>query len=361
MNSSIIELFKSKKIKVISSYAKILEELITLEDNTLWKKSKEFWPICEGVVSYFVDRYYFDNNINRNNPVEYLNDNINAVLISIMDYYKKQNTSDVIKNKKNETFLISVIICVASYIDIASNVIDGDYNLMKKNLAKLLKYLNKTETLKIYINNKIIINKLLKVVKQNVNNEKKFFAYFKNSNWHNEYQIVSRNPIYYKVRFIYKVENIESKNYQLIKRIQKKYLKKYLDICYELLVILLMKEYIMNKKVNTYLVPVIDDNLDLLRILDCDMIKENIKLLIPIENKNKYKISNFNLIYTYNGLDKDVLLPYKNIEVMVKKKFMEKNKKELENFNKQNIKLIVEDIGKCVTENMICGIKEEIL
>ena len=335
--------------------------MITLEENTLWHKPKEFANICEGVNQYFVDKYYFDNNINRNNPVEYLNDNINAVLISIMDYYKNQNQGDIVNSKKNETFLLSVIICVASFIDIASNVIDGDYQVMKNNLIKLLKHLSKTEILKIYYHNKLILNKLWKEVRQNINNEKKFFNYFKSKNYHNEYQIISREPLYYKVRFIYKVEGIEGQKPKLIKKFQGEYLKEYLKICYELLEILLMKEYIMNKKVNTYLVPVLEASDENLEILNHPLIKENVKLLLPLEKYGGTKEEKFSVVYVYNGITKDILQNKSNCEVLVKKEFMMQNKDILEELKKQNIKLVVEDIGKNASEKMICGVKEEIL
>lgn len=361
MDNSIIELFKKKKIKVISSYAKILEEMITLEENTLWQKPKEFEPICDGVVAYFVDKYYFDNNINRNNPVEYLNDNINAVLIAIMDYYKNKNQSNIVGLKKNETFLLSTIICVASFVDIASNVVDGDYNLMKNNLNKLLKHLSKTEILKIYYHNKIILNKLFTEIRKNIKNEKKFFNYFQSNAYHNEYQIISEDPLYYKVRFIYKVDGLEGKNNKLVKNFHHEYLKDYLKICYELLEVLLMKEYIMNKEVNTYLIPILDINDENLEILNHPLIKDNVKLLVPFEKYDAKIDTKLAVIYVYNGENKENLNNVKDCEILVKESFIEKNKDAIEELKKQNIKLVVEKLGKRVKEKTICEIKEEIL
>lgn len=357
MSSNVITKYKQNKQKVILTYAKILETLITLEDNTLWQKSKDFNEIGEGVVNNFVEKYYFDNNINRNNPIEYLNDNINAVLISIMDYYKEKNKPNIVKEKKNETFLISVIVCTASFIDIASNVVDGNYIVMKSNLKKLLKHLSKTELLKVYYNNKIILNKLFEEVKKNINNDKKFFSYFKNPNWHNEYQLVSEEPEYYRVRFIYKVEGLENYERKLVQKYQKKYLKDFLKVCYELLVVLLMKEYIMNKKVNTYLIPVIDEVKNDLSILDIPLIKDNIRLFVPIEKYEEYeKEKRFKVTYFYHGKDVKVFDNKKDIEVVVDKEFMTNNSANL-----KNIKLIAEDLGKNMKEEEICIVKEEVL
>ncbi len=353
MNGHIIDKYKDKKIKVLIYYAKILETLITLEDNTLWKNAHEFQIINEGVTNIFASKYYFDNNINRHEAIEYLNDNINAVLLAIIEYYKKLNQPNIIKEKKNETFLLSVIICSASFVDIASNSIDGNFGLMKSNLKKLLKYLNDTGLLKVYWQNKIILNNLFKLVKENLNNERKFFDLFNSSKYYNEYQIVSTKPLLYKVKFIYKVENIADQDTNIIKKYQHLYLKKYLEISYELLAIQLMKEYIMNKMVNTYLVPLVKDSK--LECLDYPLIKDNIRLLVPLEEINSFQNTyNFKIIYYYNGDDEKELLKYDKIDVLVKSKLYQKL-----NINDLKINVIEEKIGNSYLENDICKKEEE--
>ncbi len=362
MSSSIIDKYKDKKKKIILSYAKILEDLIVLEENELWHKKSEFLPIAEGIIDHFVDNYYYDNNLNRNNPVEYLNDNINAVLLSMMEYFKSQEQPNMVKEKKNETFLLSVIICSASYIDIATNVIDGSYIKTKNNFKKLLKHLSKTKLLKVYVNNRPLINKLFNEVKKSVANDKKFFSYFVSDLWHNEYQIISTNPEYYKVRFIYRIEGIEKEKPQYINKYRKKYLKEYLNVCYELLVVLLMKEFIMNKKVNTYLVPVIDEMVlkDGLTVLDIPLIKNNLKLLVPWEKYETYqKVDNFAKIYLYRDNNIDELLTKRDIEVLVSHQFMAENKDNLAKLQKLNIKVVEEHLGKSVKEEDICRIIKE--
>lgn len=359
MDTNIIERFKAKKKKVITSYAKVLEMIITLEKNTLWHNPNEFVAIAEGVINSFVENYYFDNNLNRNNPVEYLNDNINAVIISIMDYYKSINKMEIVKTKKNETFLLSTIICTASFVDIAANIIDGSYPKMKKNLQKLLKHLSQTEILKIYYNNKMYLDKLCLEVRKNIRNEKKFFSYFKNEHWHNEYQLITKEPEYYKVRFIYKIDGLNNKDPKTIKHCQKTYLRKYLEISYELLIVLIMKEYIMNKQVNVYLVPTIDEVLNKeINCLDIPLVKNNVKLLAPLEKYDKYKnITQFEVVYFYKGNNKDELLTKRDIEVIVNKDFLKDQ--DMAEYQKLNINLIAEELGKNMTENEICQIKEE--
>ena len=357
MDISIVDRFKAKKQKVILTYAKIIEMIITLQENTLWQKASEFTSIAEGVINYFVDNYYFDNNLNRNNPVEYLNDNINAVIISIMEYYKKINQTALIKEKKNETFLLSTIICTASYVDIAANVVDGNYAQTKKNFQKLLKHLSQTEILKVYYHNKMYLDKLFTAVRQNMNNEKKFFNYFQNPHWHNEYQLISNNPPYYKVRFIYKVNNLQDKDPKLIKKWQRNYLPEYLKISYELLVILIMKEYIMNKKVNVYLIPVVlaSSHLD---CLDIPLIKDNVKLLVPWEKAAAYENkTNLKCVYYYQGHDPAEILKKRDQEVIVKAQIYDEL--DLAACAKLNIKIVKEELGSSLTEEAICQMKEE--
>ena len=121
-----------------------------------------------------------------------------------------------------------------------------------------------------------------------------------------------------------------------------------------------MKEYIMNKEVNTYLLPVLDLDEDL-NILKHPLIKDNVKLLVPIEKYEEFKNSDFNIVYTLKDLTVEQLLDKQDIEVLVKKEFREKNKEELSKLESLKIKLIVENLGKSVTDKMIYGIKEEVL
>ncbi len=301
MNGHIIDLYKQKKIKILISYAQILEDIITLPENTLWSNNREFQEINSKVTTLFADKYYFDNNLNRNDPIEYFNDNINAVLLSIIEYYQNNNQKDIINTKKNETFLLSVIVCSASYIDIASNSLDGNYLKMQNNFKKLLKYLNQTNLLKVYYNNKIILKKLFALVKNNLKEEKKFFNYYKSTKYYNEYKLICENPLLYRVQFIYKM-NLEEKEKTIINKYQHQYLKEYLTISYELLAIKLMQEYIMNKIVNTYVVPVVD-GADL-SVLKHPLIMDNIRLLVPLEQLKSFKNPDgFKVIYYHNGED----------------------------------------------------------
>src|SRR5699024_4546399 len=128
----------------------------------------------------YADKYYFDNNVHRDNPIEYANDNINFVLQAIIEYIKTNNKQSMLRDLKNETFLLSVIICTSCYLDIATNVVDGNYVDTKNKFKYLLSYLKKTKILKVYNNDRVRINELFNALKKNAKEDGKFFQYFEN-------------------------------------------------------------------------------------------------------------------------------------------------------------------------------------
>ena len=368
MSSNIVEKYKSKKKKDLASYSKILEKIITLENNNLWKTNQKFNSICRGIIDYFVDNYYFDNNRNRNNPIEYSNDNINNVLLSIVEYYKLQNQSNLIKEMKNETFVLAVIVCTAAYVDIAANVIDGDYISLKNKLKALLKHLSKTKLLKVYANDKVTINSLFEKVRKSIAEEEKFFSYFEELDCKNEYQKVSNNPLYYKVRFVYKLEDIEKYDKKLVEKYRSEYIDKYLNICYELLLLLLLKENLMNRDIGTYLIPVTDTIISKdngLKVFDIPNFKEHIKLSISLlmyeENKkniNKMIEKGFKIIYRYSGTDIKIFNDKSDMEVLCTKEFLTNNSTLIGKLKEKNIVFVEENSEKNITEKVILNKKE---
>ena len=80
MSLNVIDKYVEKKKKDLFEYTKILEEIIKVEDNKLWKNKEEFKGLAKGVIEKYANTYYFENNANRDNPIKYSNDNINNVL-----------------------------------------------------------------------------------------------------------------------------------------------------------------------------------------------------------------------------------------------------------------------------------------
>ena len=120
MNSDIVINYKNRKKRVLLDYCRLLEQIITLNINSLWNNSKEFSNICRNILESFVDNNYFENNYNRDNPIEYLSDSSNAVLMNIVEYYKKDNRVDM-NTTKSETYLLTLnneLINIENIIDI---------------------------------------------------------------------------------------------------------------------------------------------------------------------------------------------------------------------------------------------------
>ncbi|MEG1506622.1 MAG: hypothetical protein RR478_03890 [Bacilli bacterium] len=369
MSVNVIDKYKSKKKKDLVEYSKILESIITLETNTLWSNKQTFSALCKEIVEYYVETYYFENNKNRNNPIEYSNDNINFVLLSIIEYYKSIFKPDMIKDNKNETFLLAVIICSASYVDIASNVIDGSYVDVKENIKILLNHLKKTNLLKIYDKDKVTLNSLFKDIKKNVSEEERFFNYFVSDCYSNVYKCINKEESLYEVKFNYVVQGLDGYDKEMVKKIEKDFSDKYLLVSYELLVVLLLKEYIMNKDVNNYLINVSESLLNKensFKVIDNEMIKKNINLLIPFDlyfsfkNKvNKLVESGFKVMYKYDGEDISLLRDVYKCSIIVKKELLENNKDGVFELRSHDIKFIVLENGIEITDNVICNKEEE--
>lgn len=254
VSSTLLNKYLIKKKKDLLEYAKILESLITLENNTLWKNKSEFNLYAKEVINNYVNDYYFDNNIHRDNPIEYSNDNINSILKSLIVYCKENNKLALLNDNKNETFLLSVIVTTSAYLDIATNIVDGNYYDTKAKFKYLLEYFQKTNILKVYINNSRLISSLFEKIRSNRSSDEKFFNSFEELEIKNNY--LKEND-YYQVDFEYKLKGIYDNN--LITKIKKNYEDTLKEISLELLEVRLIKELITNNEVNKYLIKVDKD------------------------------------------------------------------------------------------------------
>lgn len=366
MSGSVIERYKEWKKKNLLEFSGILESIITLENNTLWTKRRDFDEISKSIIDVYVEKYYFDNNINRNNPIEYSNDKLNTVLLSIIDYYKNIGSFEYLNSKKNETFLLTIIICAASYLDIAANVVDGNYIKLKNKFKVLLRHLQKTGILKVYVNDRIQIKKLFEVVRENIAIEEKFFGYFEREDGYNTYKIISKEPILLEVDFNSKIDILQKYNSKLVDNINAKYTKEYFELKIELLSILLLKENLMNKTVNNYLVTIPNDLVKRvnLKVLNDDLYKSNIKLGVDLEyywsDKEKIeelKKSGFEVVYICT-IDKMTLLKdLYNITVIVDKEIDDSIL--IEDLKSHNVSYLVRNEEEVFfTDKEICELKE---
>lgn len=352
MSLSVINKYITKKEKDLLSYAKILESLISIENNKMWQNKKEFSVFAKEIIEIYSEKYYFQNNIHKENPIEYSNDNINFVLKSIIEYCKLHDKTEMLRSWKNETFLLSVIICTACYVDFASNVVDGDIQDTKNKFKYLLSYLRKTKLLEVK-DNKYFINDLFDEVKKNANEDKKILEYLDSDDFRNEYKMISNNPVYYEVLFSYEVPGLKEFDENLTKGVLKKYDAKIREISYDLLEIHLLKELISNMEMDKYLIRIKKDmkKASLVKFFDNEYLKEFIKILVPYDKEIEYQsiISDYkeigmNFIYEMD-IDEEIepTSLVNDMELLVSKEFVKNNENNQMSFDKMNIKLVVKN------------------
>lgn len=352
MSLSVIDKYVVKKEKDLLEYAKILESIISIDNNKMWQTKKEFSSFAKEIIEIYGDAYYFQNNKHKDNPIEYSNDNINFILKAIIEYYRLHDKMNLINTLKNETFLLSVIICTACYVDFACNVVDGDYQDTKNKFKYLLGYLRKTKLL-IVKDNKYFINDLFEAIKKNCVEDKKIIEGFNNPNYRNEYKMISNNPIYYEVKFSYEIPGIEEFDESLVKGVLKDYENKIKEISYDILASKVLEELISNKEMDKYVIK-IDKGLKkagLLRLFDSKYLKEFVKILVPYEEEIKYQ----NLIKDYKEIGMSFIYKYdsnenvnptmfvNDMELLVNKEFINNNLDNQISFDKMNIKLVVKN------------------
>ena len=352
MSLSVIDKYVVKKEKDLLEYAKILESIISIDDNKMWQNKKEFSAFAKEIIEIYSEKYYFQNNIHKENPIEYSNDNINFVLKSIIEYCRLHDKMEMLRSWKNETFLLSVIICTACYVDFASNVVDGDIQDTKNKFKYLLSYLRKTKILEVK-DNKYFINDLFDEVKKNASEDKKILEYLDSDDFRNEYKMISNNPVYYEVLFSYEVPGLKEFDETLTKGVLKKYDAKIREISYDLLEVHLLKELISNMEMDKYLIRINKDmkKASLVKFFDNEYLKEFIKILVPYDKEieyqniiNDYKEIGMNFIYEMD-IDEEIepTSLVNDMQLLVSKEFVKNNANNQMSFEKMNVKLVVKN------------------
>ena len=353
MSLNVIDKYVTKKEHDLLEYAKILESIIKIDDNNMWSGKSEFSYFAKGIIHIYALKYYFDNNKHRSNPIKYSNDNINFVSYAIVDYFKENDMIIKLREWKNETFLLSVILCTACYVDFATNVVDGDYVDTKGKFKYLLNYLKKTKKL-IIDDNKVLLNKLFNLVKNNMEVDRKFLDSYKNDNCFNEYCIFIKKPTYYTFDFHFNIPDLEDKSSKIIEKVTNKYDAKLKAMSYELLTYQILEDLISNKEMGFYVIDadeLLTKKKSFIKYFDNKYLKEYIKIYISYEDESKYisLINNLNnmgikiLYYSNKNENVDDTYFTNNMEVAVSRKFINSNQDNMEKWNKNNVSLIVKN------------------
>mgnify|MGYP004675972317 CR=1 FL=1 len=352
MSLSVIDKYVAKKQTDLLEYSKVLESIISVDNNKMWDTKKEFSKYATDIIAYFTSEYYFQNNIHKDNPIEYSNDNINYVLKSIIEYCQKEKRMDILTNMKNETFLMSVIICAASYLDLATNIIDGDFSDTKAKFKYLLNYLAKTNLL-IIKENKYLINDLFDLVKKNMSEDKKIVECLNSDTFYNEYKMVSNNPVFYLAKLHYEIPGLEDFDPELSKSVLKSYQDKFNELSLELLTYRLLGELISNKSMPKYFVNINSSfkKASVLKLFSCKNIRDYIYVLIPYEQEIDYqniiellKKNHINIYYDYQeteNINSSIL--ENDMNLLVEREFLQNNEDNQLNFQKMGINFIVKN------------------
>lgn len=352
MSLSVIDKYVAKKEKDLLEYAKILESLITTENNNMWSSKKEFSGFAKEIIEIYASKYYFQNNKHKDNPIEYSNDNINFVLKSIIEYFKNNEKIGMIKKWKNETFLLSVILCTACYVDFATNVVDGDFQDTKSKFKYLLNYLSKTKVL-IIKDNKYFINDLFDAIKKNMNEDNKVVNAFISDNYQNNYKLISNHPVYYEISFTYDIPELKEYDDKLVNKVKKEYNAKFKEVMMEIYSFHLLKELISNKEIKVHLIKIdkVFKRSVFNKYLDNEYIKKYTKVLVSLKEESEYQniISEYKnlgigVVYEINSdeeISTDTLI--NDIELLVSSEFVKNNEVNKLAFDKKNIKLVVKN------------------
>ncbi len=350
MSLSVIDKYVNKKERDLLDYAKILETIITINDNKMWQKKSEFNTYAKEIISIYAKEYYFTNNTHKDNPIEYSNDNINNVLKSIIKYFDSNDKKSMLRTWKNEIFLMSVIVCTAAYVDFATNIIDGNFNDTKAKFKYLLEYLKKTSILHIS-DNKYWVSDLFNLIKKNTSEDEKVFACIKSENYHNEYQQVADNI--YKVEFVYEIPGLEVYEEKLRNKVLKSYEDEITSIAYEILAFRILEDLISNKEMPTYLINA-RSNLkrgSTLKAFDNIYFKKYVKVLMPWEMaieyqevESEYHNKGISIVYDYEGENNiDSKIFSNNSTILVSKKFMQNNLDNKLAWDRNKIELIIKN------------------
>ena len=351
MSISVVDKYVAKKKNDLLDYAKILESIISIKDNHMWDSKKDFSLYAKDIIDIYADSYYFDNNKNRNNPIVYSNDNINLVLRSIIDYFRKKGEPNKVKEWKNETFLMSVIVCTSCYVDFATNIVDGNYQDTKSKFKFLLKYFKKTNMLEI-MDDKFLVNNLFETIKKNSNLDIRFLELLNDISARNKYSVYSKNPLYYTFEFEYEIPNIEEKDKDIAEKLKKEYSIEFKEISFDLLGTEILMKLISNAEMGCYLIKadeLLKKKPSLLNIFNSKYYKDFIRLLINYEEDNEYNdlansfINNGGkVLYVYEGTEAVIDNFFtSDLEVLVYEEFMKNNQENINKWESNNVKFVV--------------------
>lgn len=298
---NIIKKYLDKKTKYILDYSKKFNDIFSYNELTLIKGKVELNQILNVITKTYIDKYWFNKEESFIVIGDYYNFNIkddkeiNLLIYEINEYYKNILKIDTTEYKK-DIYYIALLISTGIRIDSIFNSISKN----KKYEVKIKEILNNIKNNKI-INFKIRkkrIQELIKLIKEKIKDENKFFEYFNLDEIYNKYKKLKTLQNYYFVKYDYTVDNNKYKpEYTELIFKREKIDDFYLMISYELLLITILKESNIKNSNIKYIVPITErlsnnkEDVDkIYKIFDKKEIRDKIYIMID-ENvvlKNPY-------------------------------------------------------------------------
>jgi hypothetical protein len=364
MNNSVILKYYLWKKKTILSYSKVIETLVSVNNNDIWKNKKEFDLLCKNIINEYVDKYLFNkDNITKDDgiDIEIKSKELNKIFLSISDYFNKINSLNRINDNKKETLLLTMIIYSASSLD----KINSPYNQNIDYLETINKLFDDYNEMKLYkVNNnyedKMI--KLIELLRTNRLKERRMFELLENNNSYNRYINVSNNNNLFIASYNYYIKGLENfSDIEINKIFEKKCV--YDDLCFislDLIFSTILEEISIRKEISNYALVTYKNfykkNKNLINLEKrMGNLKENISLLI---NYNDY-ITDLSLIDKVRSYGFKIIVDTHVLDKFNIQKIDDKDK-ILVNINNKDIKkenIIVLDNGESLSENELINIR----
>lgn len=375
--ANIVDKYFNKKKKDIFEYSKIINTLLTYENNQIWTNDSEFNEYIKKIINKYVEMYYFKSIEDFTNYEEYLgalvkcDDRFKTILVCAVDSILEENKKG---NYKVSAYIASLIV----YTAIALNRFTCPYHNYKINITNVFSIIDamfKNIDFVVYKDSSKLRNELVSAIKKNDNCEDKFFEYLDSININNSknlYESIDLENKYYKVNYKYNIP--EFKNYRQKDVI--KFFKRIKDdlntLSYELTTITVLKSKFLNKDI-TFLFPIElefykkeSEINKLVKVTSNEEIKKKIKLLVNYDdyNKNKEMVrillnAEFDLALEF---DNPVDVPYRTFNeiktAIVPIEFINVNKGNMDSWKENKINFVINgEIVKVFSELEVLGLE----
>lgn len=370
MKLNILNKYTEHKEKLYYESFKIASSLIRIDKSILWKNQTELNRILKSLSEIYVKNYYFLNNENIDLS-EYFSfyDSIDTeykdFLCSILRLYRSMKI-DFISNYNKESNYLVVLFSVVSFMDKYSNPLSKNKLKIKSTLRVLLNKIKESNDYKVFDKNKIYIKDYYELLSNNIVKEGKFLNKINDNDSYNTFSLLNDNV--FLVNYIYNISSQEAYDKSDVDRV---YIKNYifsdhLFISYNLGIMTLLKDYLINGENNKYVFPVSENILttktklnSLIELFNNEFVKKNIYIIINYSDYNKYT-SSINLLHK-NGFKlmiypkkgdsiSNKVINSKNDIILIDNSLYEENKGIVEFLDKIKINYIIKGIDKVYNE-----------